>query len=400
MDRAFIPILTLALGVAGCAETTPNVSTAGEQQAMGSPATDSPVSVATVERPRETLLGRYDVPTMSPHGGIVISSFGVNDLQVGDQQQPIRFLQLRMKVTNKDDTTPWTVDVRQQLLSLPNEGQSQPAFINGDQRNLPNLTVPVGQTRTIDLYYALPQTLQAATQVVPASELLSQVQAAGQTIAQRTSIGEQKPGSQVASANPQESEPYAAGQPLAPPTYDEYAEYPNRYPYDVGDYGWGLGFGWGPVWWFNPFFPSVAFVHPVFFNHQRFFVHHPFIGARAIHAVNVHRAFVGPHGRTFVGRSVTLHRANAFHGTSHAVVGRSFAGGFHGTGFHVSGMRGSAIHGGGFHGGGFHGGGFHGGGFHGGGFHGGGFHGGGSGGGGGFHGGGGGGHGGGGGGHR
>src|SRR5262249_13526271 len=245
-----------------------------------------------------------------------------------------------------------------------------------------------------DLYYALPQTLQAATQVVPASELLWHVQTSDQTIAQRTSIGEQKPpsGPQVAGANPPANEGYAAEQPLSPPTYDEYAGYPYPYSYDAGYYGWGLGVGWGPVWWFNPFFPSVAFAHPVFFNHQRFFVHHPFVGARTIHAVNVHNAFVGPHAHAFAARSVTLHHPNA-------VVGRSFAGGFNG--FQGGGMHGSAIRGGGSHGGGFRGGGFHGGGFHGGGFHGGGFHGGGFGGGG-FHGGGGGGgfHGGGGGGHR
>jgi hypothetical protein len=370
MDRLILPILALALGVAGCAETKPYM-TENEQQAMASQGTDSPVSVAPLERPRETPLGRYDVPTSSPHGQVAISSFGVSELQVGEQQQqqPIRFLQLRMKVTNKDDTQPWTVDVRQQLLSLPNEGQSQPAFINVDQRDLPNLTVPVGQTRTIDLYYALPQTLQAATQPVPASELIWHVQASGQTIAERTSIGEQKP-QQVAGANPPVSELYSEE---SPPSYE--------YSYDAGYYGWGLGFGWGPVWWFNPFLPTVAFAHPVFINHQRFFVHHPFVGPRAIHAGGVHNAFVGPHVHAFGARGVTLHSANVFHGGPHAVGGRSFAGGFHGTGFHGGGMHGSAIHYGGFGGGGFHGGG---GGFHGGG---GGFHGGG---GGGFHGGGGG----------
>jgi hypothetical protein len=388
MDRMVLPIIALAVGVsASCSETTPYISTADARQVTDSPATDSPVAVAPLERPRETLLGRYAVPSSSPHGEVAISSFGVNDLQLGDQQQAIRFLQVRMEATNQNDTGPWTVDVRQQLLSLPNEGQSQPAFINVDQRDLPNLTVPVGQTRTIDLFYPLPQTLQAATQVVPAAELIWHVQTPGQTIAQRTSIGEQP---SVASTNPQATEPYAEQ-----PAYEGYAQYPYYAGYDDA---WGLGFGWGPVWWFNPFFPSVAFVHPVFFNHQHFFVHHPFVAARTIRAMNVHNAFVGPHVHAFGARSVTLHHANAFRGP---VAGRSFAGGFHGTGFQASGMRGSAIrgggfhgggfHGGGFHGGGFHGGGFHGGGFHGGGFHGGGFHGGGFGGGG-FHGGGGGGH--------
>jgi hypothetical protein len=389
MDKLTVSILALAFGVAGCSETTPYVSTPDAQQAMGSAATEPPVSVAPLERPRETPLGRYDVPPSSPHGEVAISSFGVNELQVGDQQQSIRFMQLRMKVTNKDDSKPWTVDVRQQLLSLPNEGKSQPAFINVDQRDLPNVTIAVGQTRTIDLYYALPQTLQAPTQAVPASELLWHVETSGQTIAERTSIGEQKPQPQMAgAANPQATAADTSEQPPPPPAY----EYP--YPYDAGYYGWGLGVAWGPVWWFNPFFPSVAFVHPVFFNHQHFFVHHPFVAPRAVHAANVHNAFVGPHVHAFGARGVTLHHASAFHGTTHAVAGRSFAGGYHATGFHGGDMHGSAIHGGGSHGGGgFHGGGFGGGGFHGGG---GGFHGGG----GGFHGGGGGFHGGGGGGHR
>jgi hypothetical protein len=384
MNKLFCPLLAAALGVAGCSETEEYSEPAADARQGVEPQ----LPVAQLDLPREKPVGRYDVPAQSPHGRVVITSFGVHDMQVGQQEKPVRFLHVRMQLTNTDDTGPWTFDVRQQLLALPNEGQSQPALINADQRDLPNLSVAPGQTRTVDLYYALPQTLQTAREI-PAGDLSWHVQTPGQTIAQRTPIEEQRPNEPGAqySAAAQPSGTYGAEQ--APMTTDgDYAAYPPyAYPYP-SDY-WGLGFGWAPIWWFNPFFPAVTFVHPVFFHNHVFLAHHPFVAPHAVHSFHTfhaHNAFVSPHVHAFAAHGVGVHGVGVHGGRMFAAHGSPGAVHVHGAGFHGGGFHGGGFHGGGFGGGGFHGGG---GGFHGGG---GGFHGGGGGFGGGGHGGGGGGH--------
>ena len=330
----------------------------------------------------------YALPPEGPRGKLEAASFGIVAMQVNDGGAETRFLQVRLSVANNNDVAAWTVDTRQQLLALPGEGQSRPAFANSDQQDLPNITVAPGQKRTIDLYYALPLPLQSADHI-PQFELLWHVQTPSREVAERTPFERIK---------------------IEEPSAWAYAdEYPDGYPY--GYFGYG-SLGWGATWWYDPFFPSFTFAHPVFIApHHPFVAHHGFAAPGRVHAVG--RPAFGGHPGAFghpgagypgaVGHPGgfaggrppgTFHAGGGFHGGG---PGGGFHGGSPSGGFH-GGSPGGGFHGGG-PGGGFHGGG-PGGGFHGGspggGFHGGGpgggFHGGGPGGG--FHGGGGGGHGG------
>ncbi len=287
-----------------------------------------------------TPAARYEVPPEAPRGEVNVASLGIVDLSVDQNGPKTRFLQIRMIAANNNDTGPWVIDSREQLLSLANEGQSRPAFVNTDRQDAPNITVAPTQKRTIDLFYPLPEPLAKANSVSQ-FDLLWHVQTPSREVAERTPF-------QGVSVDTGNADAYAYGNPYG---------YDGAYAYD-GAYGYDIG--WGSVWWYDPFFAGVTFAHPGFFRAPRAFFAHPFFGPGHVHVVG---------------------RAGGFHGHPGAFAGRpgGFAGGRPPGTFHAgaSGFHGG---GGGFHGGGggFHGGG--GGGFHGGG--GGGSHGGGGGGGG------------------
>lgn len=172
---------------------------------------------------------RTPIPQEAPQGAVEVTSYGVTRLQRDGMSIPA--LHVRSIVTNDGDDQPWTIDTTQQLVEIPGEGRSRPIFVNADVGTLPNVTIARHDRRVIDLYYALPDTIHAASQL-PRFDLLWQVTTPARTVASRTSFDrvDREPGGA-------DSVAYSDVTP------------------------WPLWAGYGPYWWYDPFYPSVVFVH-------------------------------------------------------------------------------------------------------------------------------------------
>jgi hypothetical protein len=206
----------------------------------------------------------YQVPPESPHGDVDIASYGITEMQVGDDDHRDRFLQVRMVVANNNDVGAWQVDTREQIVVLPNEGQSRPAFANGDAPTLPVVTIAPGQKHSVDLFYALPEGMRKAKHV-PHFDVLWHVKTPSRDVAERTPFERTSADEQMASAYP-----------WGPPEFS-------------------LAVGWGPVWWYDPLIAPVTFAHPVVI-HERYpvFVRAPHYPPRRVYAPMPHRAYVVP----------------------------------------------------------------------------------------------------------
>lgn len=169
---------------------------------------------------------RTAIPQESPQGAIEVTSYGVTDLQRDGMKIPA--LHVRAIVTNDGDAQPWMLDTTQQLVEIPGEGRSRPIFANADVGTLPRVTIALHERRVIDLYYALPDTMQSARQL-PRFDLLWQVNTPARMVASRTSFDRVDRAPEVATT-----------WQAAP---------------------WPLWAGFGPYWWYDPFYPSVVFVH-------------------------------------------------------------------------------------------------------------------------------------------
>jgi hypothetical protein len=162
------------------------------------------------------------IPPEAPQGTVDISSVGIAKLQNGD-----RGLHVRMAVDNEGDDTPWTVDIRDQLVEIPNVGRSAPLSARADLQTLPTITIGRREKRTIDLYYPLPPGVREPEEL-SGFDLLWQVRTAQRPISGRTRI-------------------------------DRF-EAPEDYSTNMMVYG-----GWGPYWWYDPFYPAVVY-RPVFIS--------------------------------------------------------------------------------------------------------------------------------------
>ncbi len=184
----------------------------------------------------------YHIPPEAPQGDVRVTSFGVTKLKVNNQEEHVRAMHVRMVVANNSDA-PWTVDTRQQIGVIPNEGRSRPMYASSDGGQLPLVTVPARGRRTIDLFYPLPQGMQKASRL-PQFDLLWTVDTQSRQVAMRTPF--------------------------------ERIEIEPVYAYD---YGWGYygyyGPGWAPYYWYDPFYASYTFSHPAQFHHHPVVVGHP-----------------------------------------------------------------------------------------------------------------------------
>jgi hypothetical protein len=218
----------------------------------------------------------YNVPRELPRGDVNVASFGLTDMQLVEGGPKERFLQVRLTVANNNDVGPWTIDTREQLLSLTGEGQSPPSFANSDAAGLPQITIAPAQKHTIDLYYALPFGVRKSRDV-PQFDLLWRVHTPTRAVAERT--------------------------PFERIEIDNNA-YWASYGYGYPGFGYSLGFG--PSWWYDPFFyPAVSFHHPVII-HQRYpgFVHTQTLPPRRVYGPVPGRAYVVPPGRVQATRPV------------------------------------------------------------------------------------------------
>ncbi len=202
-----IALLLGALALAGC-----------EHQYVYQPAVSTTSAVAG--RPASY----YTIPPEAPRGDVRVATFGFVDIQPTQQakgEEKMRGLGVRMVVTNNSDQ-PWTVDTREQVLALPGKGESRAAFVSVDQGPIPEVTVPPGGKRVIDLFYPLPADMQKASKV-PEFDTVWKVRTGTREVVERTPFERLE----------------------VEPVY--------TYSYDY--------YGWGPPYWYDPYYyPSGAFV--------------------------------------------------------------------------------------------------------------------------------------------
>ena len=176
---------------------------------------------------------RTPIPQERPLGAVEVSSYGVTHLNTGEANIPA--LHVRMIVTNDGDDTPWRLDSSQQLVEIPGEGRSAPMYVNADVRTLPNVTIARRDRRVLDLYYAMPTTIERDADL-PRFDMLWQVETGLRSVASRTAFDRVEPVGTYAQA-----------------------------------YGttWPLWAGYGPLWWYDPLYPR----HVVFVNRRPIVIH-------------------------------------------------------------------------------------------------------------------------------
>jgi len=163
------------------------------------------------------------IPATSPHGTVEVSSLGVTAGQHGEPG-----LHVRMAVDNEGDDTPWTVDIREQLVEIPGVGRSAPQFANAGVQTLPSVTVPRRERRVLDLYYPLPAGVHDADDL-SAFDFLWKV---------------------------------------ATPTGDETGRtHINRIEGEERAYANVYVTTWSPYWWYDPIYPRVYYRRPWPFVH-------------------------------------------------------------------------------------------------------------------------------------
>ena len=96
----------------------------------------------------------------------------------------LRAIHMRMVVSNNADTA-WKIDTREQLLALPDHGQSRPAYASSDAGAGPIIEVPPNGKCTIDLFYPLPEQMQDAGDL-PAFDTLWKVETSTRVVSDRT----------------------------------------------------------------------------------------------------------------------------------------------------------------------------------------------------------------------
>jgi hypothetical protein len=162
---------------------------------------------------------RYPIPPGAPRAEVYTTSFGFADLDLPDRGAEM--LHMRLAVVNSG-TDNILVDGRQQALVAPGQQPVGAAFLNTDAGSGPVYTVPPGQNKVFDLYFAPPPPL-ADARALANFEFQWHVQLGPQVYAERT------PFERV----------------LGP--HAEYAY--NPYPAFVHMH---LGFGMG--WWYGPYY--------------------------------------------------------------------------------------------------------------------------------------------------
>jgi hypothetical protein len=138
-----------------------------------------------------TMTGRvaadYQIPANAPRGDVRLASFGIGKISMsGSPNQKQKAVHVRMIVTDNSQT-PWTMDMRQQAIALPDGQQLTPAHVSTHegQNGLPSVTVPARGKRIIDLFYGLPANIQSASQL-PSFSVVWHVNMPQQQLTERT----------------------------------------------------------------------------------------------------------------------------------------------------------------------------------------------------------------------
>ena len=163
---------------------------------------------------------RYPVPPESPKGDVFVTSFGFTDMEVGPGGQHASLLHARLAVGNGSPTM-WAVDGRQQQLLVPGQPPLTAAFLNSDAGEGPYYSIPPGQSRVFDFYYAVSPPMDRID-ALPSFALAWRVLAGAEAIVQRT--------------------PFQRVEE----TGEDHGPYPG-YVF--------VGLGVSAGWWYGPFFP-------------------------------------------------------------------------------------------------------------------------------------------------
>lgn len=237
--------------------------------------------------PSASLDGRpaagYAIGAQPPTGDLRVASWGVEDLSPNDGSgQTISALHVRVLVTNPGGPA-WTLDTREQGMSLQGRGSSTPAFATanpGDGSSPPVLTIAPQSTRLVDLFFPLPDDAQSPGSI-PAFETTTRIHVGAALIAQVT--------------------PFARIETDDVDTYQP-----------VGTYAY-----WDSPFWYNPTyigFRGVVALPPAYWGHPVFA--HPYRWSRP-----------------------GYYRGGAPRGGFHGGGGFRGGGGFHGGGGHGGGHR-------------------------------------------------------------
>jgi hypothetical protein len=203
--------LAFALSLAGCASNSYYYQ----------PAEQSNATVAG--RPA----ARYVIPPGIDQGDVRVSTFGVTDVRLSEDDEPVRSLHVRLVVANESGARDWTIDTRMIQVQYGGIADSRaPSFANTTGAGMPVVVVPPGESRTIDLFYPLPAELEGA-QDIPQFDVVWQVQTDDRLVAERTPFERRRI------------------EPLPP----------------AGAYGWGVGAY--PYWWYDPFWYGGYYGRPL-----------------------------------------------------------------------------------------------------------------------------------------
>ncbi|KAB2897893.1 MAG: hypothetical protein F9K40_12150 [Kofleriaceae bacterium] len=88
-------------------------------------------------------------------------SFGIAEISA-DGAAPVPVVHVRLSVANRFDRVPWTVDVVNATLGRVGRAASRPLFVNSDIATLPIARVDGGEQRAIDLYFPVPEGIDAS----------------------------------------------------------------------------------------------------------------------------------------------------------------------------------------------------------------------------------------------
>jgi hypothetical protein len=194
----------------------------------------------------------YPIPPSAPQGDVRVASFGITGLDVNAGER-VRAMHVRVVVTNRS-SVPWTIDTREQLGEIPDEGQSRPIFASSDAGTLPLIQAEPGASRSIDLFYPLPAGIQKAKSLPAFSELWKVDTGGGHFIAERTQFNRAE---------------------ILPA------------------YGYGPPW-WGPYWWYDPLYFGATFAHPIVIRDRPVIVGRPVVVGRPGPVIVDHSPAVGP----------------------------------------------------------------------------------------------------------
>jgi hypothetical protein len=99
----------------------------------------------------------FPVHVNESEGTLHLMSLGVVDLKSASKPDHAPALHLRMIVSNKKGTEPWTVDSRDVKVVLSSGEASIPAYVKTQTTSAPRVVIAAGEVHKLDLFYPLPK---------------------------------------------------------------------------------------------------------------------------------------------------------------------------------------------------------------------------------------------------